>query len=213
MDDVPNYQAGGFGSQWQPSQGRASGFGAENDPTYDYALQQYEDAGGKSSSLLGSLSTDLFALLDPMEGEYGALPPEYGTPGQGPGYGEDQDPHQGYNIPIPNRTAPGYARQQQAPSIMRNGQVNLRSVSELPDRFRALWNFPFFNAIQSECFDVAFKSDSNLVVSAPTGAGKTVILELAIARELMKASRDNVKMIYMAPTRVSDGSRNFYSKQ
>jgi replicative superfamily II helicase len=38
--------------------------------------------------------------------------------------------------------------------------------------------------IQSDCFREAFCSDMNMVVSSPTGSGKTVILELAILRML-----------------------------
>ena len=45
-----------------------------------------------------------------------------------------------------------------------------------------------FNAVQSECFDAAFRQEHNLVVSAPTGTGKTAIFELAICRLLMQLS-------------------------
>lgn len=38
--------------------------------------------------------------------------------------------------------------------------------------------------IQTECFQEAFGSDLNMVVSSPTGSGKTVVLELAILRLL-----------------------------
>jgi replicative superfamily II helicase len=38
--------------------------------------------------------------------------------------------------------------------------------------------------IQSDCFREAFCSDMNMVVSSPTGSGKTVILELAVLRML-----------------------------
>ena len=39
-----------------------------------------------------------------------------------------------------------------------------------------------FNPMQSACFDDAFRTDKSLVVCAPTGSGKTGVLELAIAR-------------------------------
>jgi hypothetical protein len=40
--------------------------------------------------------------------------------------------------------------------------------------FRGVFKFKLFNRIQSDTFDVAYESNNNLVVSAPTGGGKTV---------------------------------------
>ncbi|KAI9092146.1 Sec63 Brl domain-containing protein [Phlyctochytrium arcticum] len=79
--------------------------------------------------------------------------------------------------------------------------IQLRSVSDLPDRFRTLFSFPYFNAVQSKCYDVAFGSENNLVVSAPTGSGKTCVMELAILRQLSKPDNENSKVVYMAPTK------------
>lgn len=63
--------------------------------------------------------------------------------------------------------------------------------------------FPFqlFNAIQSKCFDIAYKSNDNLIVSAPTGGGKTAILEVAICRLIFESNTDQYKIVYMAPTK------------
>ena len=44
----------------------------------------------------------------------------------------------------------------------------------------------YFNSLQSECFPVCFLSDVNMVVSAPTGSGKTVLFELCILRLLSR---------------------------
>ncbi len=44
------------------------------------------------------------------------------------------------------------------------------------DIFRTLFNFRVFNRIQSDTFPDAYESENNLVVSAPTGGGKTVSL-------------------------------------
>ena len=75
------------------------------------------------------------------------------------------------------------------------------SINELSDRCRSVFRHPLFNAIQSKCFMTAFNSDDNLVVSAPTGGGKTAILELAICRLVSRYKEDRYKIVYMAPTK------------
>ncbi|KAI0390225.1 hypothetical protein F5Y17DRAFT_472096 [Xylariaceae sp. FL0594] len=71
----------------------------------------------------------------------------------------------------------------------------------LPDQYRAVFPFPIFNVVQSRCFPLVFNSNANVVISAPTGAGKTVILELAICKLLSSQGGDNFKIIYQAPTK------------
>ncbi|KAE8269838.1 hypothetical protein A4X09_0g2499 [Tilletia walkeri] len=65
-----------------------------------------------------------------------------------------------------------------------NHGVRLKPVTALPDMWRSIFKFPVFNAVQSTCFDSVFQSNRNVVVSAPTGSGKTVVFELAIIRML-----------------------------
>nr|WJN24852.1 meiosis specific DNA helicase [Farysia itapuensis] len=95
-------------------------------------------------------------------------------------------------------------------------RVELVPVSSLPELYRSLFSFPFFNAVQSTCLASIFRSPSNLVLSAPTGAGKTVVFELAIIRMLM-TEPSNTKAVYLAPTkalcteRTRDWSRRFGS--
>jgi len=85
-------------------------------------------------------------------------------------------------------------------------------VSDLPPFLRpAFTDFRYFNLVQSECFDLAYRGGVNCVISAPTGAGKTGILELAVARMLTAnaaapASSSTTpsraaKAIYLAPSR------------
>ncbi|KAK7203674.1 putative DEAD/DEAH box DNA helicase [Myxozyma melibiosi] len=91
-------------------------------------------------------------------------------------------------------------------------------VSVLPDRFRSIFTFTSFNKVQSACFPDVYNSDDNIVVSAPTGAGKTVIFDLAILRASSRQQQPsssssisssssssknfaNAKMVYIAPTR------------
>lgn len=71
--------------------------------------------------------------------------------------------------------------------------------------------------MQSEAFPAAFQSDSNLVVAAPTGSGKTGVMELAILRLVARQIDDRgqlhvragaFKAIYLAPTRALVQVRN-----
>lgn len=86
-----------------------------------------------------------------------------------------------------------------APPIVQG--INLISTQQLPDRFRSLFPFPLLNAVQSKCFPHVYQDDYNMVVSAPTGSGKTVIMELAICRLVTNLKDGLFKVIYQAPTR------------
>lgn len=79
--------------------------------------------------------------------------------------------------------------------------IVLVSVHELPDKYRAIFPFTVFNAIQSKCFQSVYRSDHNIVLSAPTGSGKTVIMELAICRLMSTSKDERFKVIYQAPTK------------
>ncbi|KAF8605451.1 P-loop containing nucleoside triphosphate hydrolase protein [Ceratobasidium sp. AG-I] len=90
-------------------------------------------------------------------------------------------------------------------------------VSRLPDWCRGMFKFGVFNAMQSECFATAMNTSSNMVISAPTGAGKTVLFELAVIR-LLQSGGDGLnsasKCVYMAPTKAicSERSRDWTNK-
>ena len=79
--------------------------------------------------------------------------------------------------------------------------ISLISTQKLPDRFRSIFAYPLFNAVQSKCFPVIYNTNDNFVVSAPTGSGKTVILELAICRLMNGFANGSYKIIYQAPTK------------
>ncbi|KAH1038633.1 hypothetical protein J1N35_040376 [Gossypium stocksii] len=87
---------------------------------------------------------------------------------------------------------------------------SLKSVLDLPEPFRSIFNFRYFNSLQSECFPVCFLSDVNMVISAPTGSGKTVLFELCILRLLSRFIsgdgrfvhiKGTLKTIYIAPSK------------
>ena len=46
-------------------------------------------------------------------------------------------------------------------------------ITRVHDVHRQVFPYPCFNRVQSESFSVVYESDVNVVVSAPTGSGKT----------------------------------------
>jgi hypothetical protein len=85
----------------------------------------------------------------------------------------------------------------QAPPVVQG--IQLVSVHELPDRFRPIFHYPVFNAVQSKCFDAVYNRNDNLVLASPTGSGKTAILELAICRLIAGYASGGFKIVYQAP--------------
>jgi ATP-dependent DNA helicase HFM1/MER3 len=79
--------------------------------------------------------------------------------------------------------------------------IALVSVSDIPETYRSIFQFPLFNAIQSKSFHPVYNSNDNIVISAPTGSGKTVIMELAMCRLLNILKDERFKVIYQAPTK------------
>ncbi|ORZ09953.1 hypothetical protein BCR42DRAFT_441510 [Absidia repens] len=84
---------------------------------------------------------------------------------------------------------------------------HLRSVMEIPKEYQPIFKYSYFNRMQSEAMDQLLHSNENIVVSAPTGTGKTVLLEMAMIRCLLvyqtqqNYQQGSIKMIYMAPTK------------
>ncbi|MPC18208.1 putative ATP-dependent DNA helicase HFM1 [Portunus trituberculatus] len=70
-------------------------------------------------------------------------------------------------------------------------------------QYRSLFSqFPFFNIVQSTVFPDVFESDRSVVVSAPTGSGKTVVMELALVRLLITRDRNHPSDPPPQPARV-----------
>ncbi|KAL6712203.1 ATP-dependent DNA helicase MER3 [Coniothyrium glycines] len=92
--------------------------------------------------------------------------------------------------------------------------IRLVPISILPDRFRSMFPFPTFNAVQSKCFSRIFQSDDNFVLSSPTGSGKTAILELAVCRAVATNATEQYKIVYQAPTKAlcSERQRDWEKK-
>ena len=73
------------------------------------------------------------------------------------------------------------------------------SASAVPAKWRRVFAFDRFNAVQTACLDEALSSDHNVLLVAPTGCGKTVAMELALIR--MLGASPLGKAVYLAPLR------------
>lgn len=74
------------------------------------------------------------------------------------------------------------------------------SIKALGDeKFEALYSekLRFFNPVQTQVFHTLFHTDSNVLIGAPTGSGKTIMSELAMLR-VFKNTPNN-KIIFIAP--------------
>lgn len=94
---------------------------------------------------------------------------------------------------------------QKSPNEQTNDGLQ-RPVSELPPRFRSIFPYVSFNRVQSMVFETIMETNKPIVVSAPTGSGKTGVFELAIAKVIMDCERRTLdlgaaKIIYLAPTK------------
>lgn len=100
---------------------------------------------------------------------------------------------------IINRVTPHALSLRHAPPMAHG--IQLVSPHELPDRFRQVFPYELFNAVQSKCFNSIYKSNDNIVVAAPTGSGKTCLLELAICKLVEGYVSGEFKIVYQAPTK------------
>ena len=84
----------------------------------------------------------------------------------------------------------------------------------MPDKFRTIFPYELLNAVQSKCFDVVYRTNDNVVMAAPTGSGKTAILELAICKLALDRGNENFKIVYQAPTKAlcSEKARDWEKK-
>ncbi|XP_017773161.1 PREDICTED: putative U5 small nuclear ribonucleoprotein 200 kDa helicase [Nicrophorus vespilloides] len=90
-----------------------------------------------------------------------------------------------------------------------NDNEKLKPVDELPKYVQPVFDgFRTLNRIQSRLYKTALESDENLLLCAPTGAGKTNVALLTMMREIGKhinddgtINADDFKIIYVAPMR------------
>uniref|UniRef100_T1IVJ2 U5 small nuclear ribonucleoprotein 200 kDa helicase n=1 Tax=Strigamia maritima TaxID=126957 RepID=T1IVJ2_STRMM len=97
----------------------------------------------------------------------------------------------------------------------------LKPISELDEIGRSCFQgIKTLNRIQTVVFDTAYHSNENLLICAPTGAGKTNIAMLAIVHEIKQhmengtIKKDNFKIVYVAPMKAlaAEMVQNFSSR-
>ena len=117
------------------------------------------------------------------------------------------------NVKLPQgstkRTFKGYEEiHVPAPKPRRDPNERNMPTSELPEWARVgFGQSKELNRIQTRCFPCAFKDDSNMLICAPTGSGKTNVAMLTILREIGKHRNpetgeimlDDFKIVYIAP--------------
>jgi hypothetical protein len=74
------------------------------------------------------------------------------------------------------------------------GDGRLRAVDELPVCFRGVFPFRYFNAIQNDCWPAIYDSDSNVVISAPTGGGDAGLPRAAPEQPLQLAKTSTLML-------------------
>ncbi|XP_057689624.1 activating signal cointegrator 1 complex subunit 3 [Corythoichthys intestinalis] len=63
--------------------------------------------------------------------------------------------------------------------------------------YESLYKFTHFNPIQTQIFHTLYHTDTNVLLGAPTGSGKTIAAEMAMFRVFNKYP--NSKVVYIAP--------------
>lgn len=88
-------------------------------------------------------------------------------------------------------------------TVRESDLINITSaLKQYPELLTAMKGVHTLNRLQSAVFPVAFESDENLLVCAPTGAGKTNVALLTIFREVVTVKsrmKRNFKVVYVAP--------------
>ena len=78
--------------------------------------------------------------------------------------------------------------------------VPLVPITAVPPQYQPLFPYSTFNPIQSASFNRIMKTDTNVMLCAPTGCGKTVVAELAMIHAMMKSTEPTL-MLYVSPLR------------
>lgn len=84
--------------------------------------------------------------------------------------------------------------------------ANYQTLDDLPQKYRQIFQmYSSFNSVQTQALFPIFNSNDSLVITAPTGSGKTAILELAVIKLLMDLEKlhfnNDFKIVYICPVK------------
>ena len=105
------------------------------------------------------------------------------------------------------------ANQDNKISSTNNSNIQANKLNILPEILRSIFKIDKFNYIQDQCFEKLYKTNDNIIVSSPTGSGKTskkkiniALFEIAICKVINENiiqnsvnPNKNFKIIYLAP--------------
>ncbi|XP_021913277.1 activating signal cointegrator 1 complex subunit 3 isoform X2 [Zootermopsis nevadensis] len=105
-----------------------------------------------------------------------------------------------------------------APLSVGNNLVSISSLDEIGQM--AFQGVKTLNRIQSIVFDTAYRTNENLLICAPTGAGKTNVALLTIVHQIRQfidqgvIKKDQFKIVYVAPMKAlaAEMTQNFNRK-
>lgn len=115
-------------------------------------------------------------------------------------YSEQQSTIQNDQSVRPSSPGPSKLQAVRSPPVI-NGIQLLNPNEAFPSMFHSVFPYNFLNAVQSKCFEAVYHTNENVVVSAPTGCGKTAILDIAITKLASDNSQEKSKVVYLAPTK------------
>lgn len=62
--------------------------------------------------------------------------------------------------------------------------------------YQSLYEFTYFNPIQTQIFHCLYYTDNNVLLGAPTGSGKTIAAEIAMFRVFNEQPEAKVKIMF-----------------
>ena len=201
------------------------------DPSKAYKLCPIDDTSSYAEKGAAQLSTDLDQVYIPRHQHQNNIPASV----------TESSPFRRCRVSEvdPSLYAPVPYREKTKPLVhyltIENRPINTRKHLHVGQFFDSpvnlMWKskFEFFNHLQSEVAKVLAYTNDNIVVSAPTGAGKTCLFEMAMAKLFTVALQTNSrnqngiaqqlskhrKIVYIAPSkalcdeRFEDWSRRF----
>lgn len=92
-------------------------------------------------------------------------------------------------------------RMEPLPKLRQHEEIErIRVLDFIGPKYSKCFESEYLNLVQTIVFDHAFNSNENMLICAPTGAGKTNIATLTILQAIKQvAHEDEVRIVYISP--------------